>query len=86
MGNEKPIFKLKGVHLDSFDILKDSHVKWNFSKEKTKLKVLALITSENTKRSSLKKFFPLKILNAKNSQSILHWGLIVLMEMNPFNL
>ncbi|RLA63485.1 MAG: single-stranded-DNA-specific exonuclease RecJ [Epsilonproteobacteria bacterium] len=30
-GNEKPIFKMKGVYLDSFDLLKDVHVRWNFS-------------------------------------------------------
>lgn len=30
-GNEKPIFKLTGIQLDSFEILKDLHVRWNFS-------------------------------------------------------
>jgi len=30
-GNEKPIFKLRGVHLESFDLLKDVHVRWNFT-------------------------------------------------------
>lgn len=30
-GNENPIFKLTGIQLDSFEILKDLHVKWNFS-------------------------------------------------------
>jgi len=30
-GNEKPIFKMRGVHLESFDLLKDVHVRWNFS-------------------------------------------------------
>ena len=38
MGNEKPLFKIKGVRLDSFDIMKEAHVRWNLSKEKTKLK------------------------------------------------
>ena len=38
-GNENPVFKLSGVHLDSFTILKDLHVKWNFSaKSKYKFK------------------------------------------------
>ena len=38
-GNENPVFKLSGVHLDSFTILKDLHVKWNFSaKSKHKFK------------------------------------------------
>ncbi len=30
-GNENPIFKMSGVRLDSFDILKNSHVRWNLS-------------------------------------------------------
>ncbi|OUR98539.1 single-stranded-DNA-specific exonuclease RecJ [Halobacteriovorax marinus] len=31
MGNQKPIFKMKGFRLDSYDLLKDIHVRWNFS-------------------------------------------------------
>ena len=31
MGNEKPLFKMKGFRLDSYDLLKDVHVRWNFS-------------------------------------------------------
>ncbi|MFG1499883.1 single-stranded-DNA-specific exonuclease RecJ [Halobacteriovorax sp. XZX-3] len=31
MGNAKPIFKLKGAKLKSFDLLKDVHVRWNFT-------------------------------------------------------
>ncbi|MBC7712430.1 MAG: single-stranded-DNA-specific exonuclease RecJ [Rhizobacter sp.] len=38
MGNEKPKFRIKGVKLVSFDLMKDVHVRWNLSKEKTKLK------------------------------------------------
>jgi single-stranded-DNA-specific exonuclease len=38
MGNEKPIFKIKGVHLDSFDIMKEAHVRWSLSQKKIKLK------------------------------------------------
>lgn len=30
MGNEKPLFKMKGVQLAHFDILKDIHVRWTF--------------------------------------------------------
>ncbi len=29
--NEKPLFKLSGMTLDSFSILKEKHVRWNFS-------------------------------------------------------
>ena len=31
MGNAKPIFKLKGAMLKSYDLLKDVHVRWNFT-------------------------------------------------------
>ena len=31
MGNKKPIFKMKGFRLDSYDLLKDVHVRWNLS-------------------------------------------------------
>ena len=30
MGNEKPLFRVKGLKLQSFDLLKDVHVRWNF--------------------------------------------------------
>ncbi|MFZ4713445.1 MAG: single-stranded-DNA-specific exonuclease RecJ [Bacteriovoracaceae bacterium] len=30
MGNNRPIFRLKGVKLDTYKVLKDAHVKWNF--------------------------------------------------------
>ncbi len=31
MGNPKPIFKMKGIRLDSYDLLKDIHVRWSLS-------------------------------------------------------
>ncbi|MCO4793623.1 MAG: single-stranded-DNA-specific exonuclease RecJ [Bacteriovoracaceae bacterium] len=31
MGNSKPVFKMKGFKLDSYDLLKEVHVRWNFS-------------------------------------------------------
>jgi len=30
MGNSKPVFKVTGMKLESFDLLKDVHVRWNF--------------------------------------------------------
>ncbi|MEE2742787.1 MAG: DHHA1 domain-containing protein, partial [Bdellovibrionota bacterium] len=30
MGNEKPLFKVRGLTLQSFDLLKEVHVRWNF--------------------------------------------------------
>ncbi len=33
MGNSKPVFKVSGLKLESFDLLKDVHVRWNFKTE-----------------------------------------------------
>jgi single-stranded-DNA-specific exonuclease len=44
MGNEKPVFKMSGVRLDSYDLMKDIHVRWNFTgikNSKIKLKGLS---------------------------------------------
>lgn len=38
MGNEKPLFKITGLKLASFDLLKELHVRWNFQGEGTSLK------------------------------------------------
>lgn len=35
MGNPKPIFKMKNIKLESFDLLKDVHVRWNLIDKKT---------------------------------------------------
>jgi len=34
MGNEKPLFRCVGLKLESFDILKELHVRWNFCSSK----------------------------------------------------
>jgi single-stranded-DNA-specific exonuclease len=36
MGNPKPIFKMQGLVLSSFDILKEKHIRWNFTSLKNK--------------------------------------------------
>ena len=44
MGNEKPIFKMSGIKLESYDLMKDVHVRWNFTgikNSKIKLKGLS---------------------------------------------
>ena len=34
-GNEKPSFLTRGLRLDSYEVMKDTHVRWNFSSLKT---------------------------------------------------
>ncbi len=84
MGNEKPIFKIKGVHLDSFDVLKEAHVKWNFSKNKTKLKGISfnyvgkyeaispeeIFSTQNLKREDLSVYFTLGLNRFNGNESI----------------
>ena len=84
MGNEKPMFKIKGVHLDSFDIMKEAHVRWNFSHQKTKLKGISfnyigkyeargpeeIFTTQNLKREDLSVYFTLGLNRFNGNESI----------------
>jgi single-stranded-DNA-specific exonuclease len=84
MGNEKPMFKIKGVHLDSFDIMKEAHVRWNFSHQKTKLKGISfnyigkyeargpeeIFTTQNIKREDLSVYFTLGLNRFNGNESI----------------
>lgn len=84
MGNEKPIFKIKGVHLDSFDIMKEAHVRWNLSHEKTKLKGISfnyvgkyeakrpeeIFSTQNLLREDLSIYFTLGLNRFNGNESI----------------
>jgi single-stranded-DNA-specific exonuclease len=84
MGNEKPIFKIKGVHLDSFDIMKEAHVRWNLSHQKTKLKGISfnyigkyeaygpeeIFSTQNLKREDLSVYFTLGLNRFNGNESI----------------
>jgi single-stranded-DNA-specific exonuclease len=84
MGNEKPIFKIKGVKLDTFDIMKDLHVRWNLSKEKVKMKGISfnyigkyntikpqeIYSTQTLKNEDLSVFFSLSLNRFNGNQSI----------------
>jgi len=84
MGNEKPIFKIKGVQLDSYNIMKDAHVRWNLSKEKTKLKGISfnyvgkyetrapeeIFSTQNLKNEDLCVYFTLGLNRFNGNESI----------------
>lgn len=84
MGNEKPIFKIKGVHLDSFDIMKEAHVRWNLSQHKTKLKGISfnyvgkyeakmpeeIFSTQNLKHEDLSIYFTLGLNHFNGNESI----------------
>lgn len=84
MGNEKPKFRIKGVKLDSFDLMKDVHVRWSLSKEKTKLKGISfnyvgkfnttspseIYTTQNLKNDDLSVYFTLGLNRFNGNESI----------------
>lgn len=83
-GNGKPVFKIKGVRLDSFDILKESHVRWSLSHQKTKLKGISfnyvgkydtpapseIFSTQNLKNESLSVYFTLGLNRFNGNESI----------------
>lgn len=84
MGNEKPVFKMKGVQLDSYDIMKEAHVRWSLSKEKTKMKGISfnyigkyeapapetIFSTQNMKKEELAVYFTLGLNRFNGNESI----------------
>jgi single-stranded-DNA-specific exonuclease len=84
MGNEKPKFRIKGVKLESFDLMKDVHVRWNLSKEKTKLKGISfnyvgkhdtsapaeIYSTQTLKQEDLSVYFTLGLNRFNGNESI----------------
>ncbi len=84
MGNEKPKFRIKGVKLESFDLMKDVHVRWNLVKEKTKLKGISfnyigkhettapaeIYSTQNLKQEDLSVYFTLGMNRFNGNESI----------------
>lgn len=84
MGNEKPKFRIKGVKLDSFDLMKDIHVRWSLSKEKVKLKGISfnyigkyeaitpseVYSTQNLKQEDLTVYFTLGLNRFNGNESI----------------
>lgn len=79
MGNEKPKFKIKNVKLESFDILKEAHVRWNFSKENVKLKGISFSYIGKYNAISPKEVFTMQ--ESKNEYSSIYFTL----SLNRFN-
>lgn len=84
MGNEKPKFRIKGVKLESFDLMKDVHVRWSLSKEKTKLKGISfnyvgkhetlapaeIYSTQTLKKEDLSVYFTLGLNRFNGNESI----------------
>ena len=66
MGNEKPVFKMTGIRLDSYDLMKDVHVRWNLvglKNSKIKLKGLSFNYIGAREKLTLMKFSRNKIMD-----------------------
>jgi single-stranded-DNA-specific exonuclease len=84
MGNEKPKFRIKNVKLESFDLMKDVHVRWNLKQDKTKLKGISfnyvgkfeammpneIYSTQNLKNESLSVYFTLGLNRFNGNESI----------------
>lgn len=84
MGNERPLFKINGIKLDAFDIMKDVHVRWSLSKEKVKMKGISfnyvgkfnqlrpqeIYSTQNLKNEDLSIFFSLSLNRFNGNESI----------------
>lgn len=86
MGNPKPTFKMTGFRLESYDILKELHVRWNFTdrENKTKLKGISfnyidkwgtpspdeLFRQQNEKGEELSAYFTLGINRFRGNETI----------------
>jgi len=57
MGNHKPIFKVKDLKLNSFDILKEKHVRWNFSYNNKMIKGISFFYTDKFNVPSPKEVF-----------------------------
>lgn len=84
MGNEKPKFRIKGVKLDSYDLMKDVHVRWSLSKDKTKLRGISfnyvgkfdslmpqeVYSIQNMRQTDLSVYFTLGLNRFNGNESI----------------
>ncbi len=67
MGNEKPIFKMSSIKLESYDIMKDVHVRWNFVSQKNdKIKLRGISFNYI---DAPKKIHPEEIFDAQNEST-----------------
>lgn len=84
MGNERPLFKITGVKLDTFDVMKDLHVRWGLSQEKVKMKGISfnyigkfnslkpqeIFSTQNLKHEDLSIYFSLSLNRFNGNESI----------------
>ncbi|MBC98868.1 MAG: single-stranded-DNA-specific exonuclease RecJ [Halobacteriovoraceae bacterium] len=70
MGNEKPIFKMKGIKLTNYDLLKDVHVRWSFAPKDPAIKMPPLKGISFNYIGSFNKAHPQEIFTRQNNEEI----------------
>jgi len=85
MGHEKPLFKIKNLKLDSFDILKESHVRWNFSVQKVKMKGISFNYIGKPKLLSPHEIYSLQQKDHSKLHDASSLELICSLSINRFN-
>ncbi len=68
MGNEKPLFRMKGIKLANFDILKDVHVRWTFAPLDPAIKMPPLKGISFNYIGAFEKTHPQQIFAKQNQQ------------------
>ncbi len=68
MGNEKPLFRMKGIKLANFDVLKDVHVRWTFAPLDPAIKMPPLKGISFNYIGAFEKTHPQQIFTKQNQQ------------------
>jgi len=82
MGNEKPIFRMKGVKLTNYDLLKDVHVRWTFAPKDSAIKIPPLKGISFNYVGSFNKPHPQEIFTRQNNEEL---TIFFTLGINRFN-
>ncbi len=70
MGNQKPVFRMKGIKLTNYDLLKDVHVRWSFSPKDPSIKIPPLKGISFNYIGSFNKPHPQEVFTRQNKEEL----------------
>ncbi len=82
MGNEKPIFRMKGVKLTNYDLLKDVHVRWTFAPKDPAVKIPPIKGISFNYVGSFNKPHPQQVFTRQNQEEL---TIFFTLGINRFN-
>ncbi len=82
MGNEKPIFRMKGIKLTNYDLLKDVHVRWTFAPKDPAIKIPPLKGISFNYVGSFNKPHPQEVYTRQNQEEL---TIFFTLGINRFN-